>query len=165
MFEILSPIFQEVNEGYRRCFMRRISRIIEAMIVFFGIFPNYSDFRQRLRRCSICRINRILKYWILRRSSFCQITRITEDILRMELTVLDVGRISRIFEDVQQSWFDFPGGYQSQMLFSPNKAVSAQFPKKVGWSNMFNRTFHFSPKFSNLFVRSFPKVPKDPTST
>ena len=45
MFEILSPIFQEDNEGYRRCFMRRISRITEAMIVFFGIFPNYSDFR------------------------------------------------------------------------------------------------------------------------
>ena len=47
----------------------------------------------------------------------------------MELTVVDVGRVSRIFEYVQQSWFDFPGGYQCRMLFSPNEAVSAQFAK------------------------------------
>ena len=44
MFEILSPIFQEVNEGYRRCFMRQISRITEAMIIFFGIFPELLGF-------------------------------------------------------------------------------------------------------------------------
>ena len=41
MFEILSPILPEVKDGYRRCFMCRISRISEAMIDFFGS----TDFR------------------------------------------------------------------------------------------------------------------------
>ena len=50
LFGIYSPIFPEVNEGYRSCFVCRISRINEAMIVFFGStdFPIYSDFSRRL---------------------------------------------------------------------------------------------------------------------
>ena len=87
--KMFSPTLQEVNEGYRRCFMRGISRITEAIIVFLGstdfseLLGFFAEVTKGYRRCSICRINRISKYRILRRSSFCQITRISEDILRM----------------------------------------------------------------------------------
>ena len=61
LFGIYSPI---INEGYRSCFVCRISRINEAMIVFFGStdFSDLLGFFAEVTEGSICRINRISKY-------------------------------------------------------------------------------------------------------
>ena len=64
LFGIYSPIFREVNKGYRSCFVCRISRINEALIVFFGStdFSDLLGFFAEVTEGSICRINRISKY-------------------------------------------------------------------------------------------------------
>ena len=141
--------------------MRRISRITEAMIVFFnGIFPNYSDFRGG---CDVVLFVELIGFsnieFFDEVNSFCQITRITEDILRMELTLLDVGRISRISEDVQQSWFDFPGGYQ-RCSFRRTRRTVLNLPNKSDDRTCYTERSIFLGRFPRCSFEVFRRSQK-----